>query len=139
MSARDVFHESVKSALMKDNWVITHDPLMLKFSEDDRLRIDLGAEQLLAAERGVQKIAVEVKSFLSESAMFDFHLALGQFLNYRLALRNLEPDRSLYLAVPIAAYNSFFSRALPQAAIAEYDLKLLVYDPTNEVIVEWID
>jgi len=69
---------------------------------------------------------VEVKSFLSESAMFDFHLALGQFLNYRLALRNLEPDRSLYLAVPIAAYNSFFSRALPQAAIAEYDLKLLV-------------
>ncbi|MCZ0903547.1 element excision factor XisH family protein, partial [Microcoleus sp. HI-ES] len=74
-----------------------------------------------------------------ESAMFDFHLALGQFLNYRLALRNLEPDRSLYLAVPIAAYNSFFSRALPQAAIAEYDLKLLVYDPTNEVIVEWID
>jgi len=139
MSARDVFHESVKSALMKDNWVITHDPLRLKFSEDDRLRIDLGAQQLLAAERGVQKIAVEVKSFLSESAMFDFHLALGQFLNYRLALRNLEPDRSLYLAVPIAAYNSFFSRALPQAAIAEYDLKLLVYDPTNEVIVEWID
>jgi len=139
MSARDVFHESVKSALMKDSWVITHDPLRLKFSEDDLLRIDLGAEQLLAAERGVQKIAVEVKSFLSESAMFDFHLALGQFLNYRLALRNLEPDRSLYLAVPIAAYNSFFSRALPQAAIAEYDLKLLVYDPTNEVIVEWID
>ncbi len=139
MSARDVFHESVKSALMKDNWVITHDPLRLKFSEDDRLRIDLGAEQLLAAERGVHKIAVEVKSFLSESAMFDFHLALGQFLNYRLALRNLEPDRSLYLAVPIASYNSFFSRALPQAAIAEYDLKLLVYDPTNEVIVEWID
>ena len=139
MSARDVFHEYVKSALMKDCWVITHDPLRLKFSEDDRLRIDLGAEQLLAAERGVQKIAVEVKSFLSESAMFDFHLALGQFLNYRLALRNLEPDRSLYLAVPIAAYNSFFSRALPQAAIAEYDLELLVYDPTNEVIVEWID
>ena len=34
---------------------------------------------------------------------------------------------------------SFFSRALPQAAIAEYDLKLLVYDPTNQVIVEWID
>ncbi len=139
MSARDVFHESVKSALLKDNWVITHDPLKLKFSKDDRLRIDLGAEQLLVAERGVQKIAVEVKSFLSESAMFDFHLALGQFLNYRLALRNLEPDRSLYLAVPIAAYNSFFCRALPQAAIAEYDLKLLVYDPTNEVIVEWIN
>lgn len=26
-----------------------------------------------------------------------------------------------------------------ERAIAEYDLKLLVYDPTNEVILEWID
>ncbi|WP_449418128.1 element excision factor XisH family protein [Phormidium nigroviride] len=34
MSARDVFHESVISALQKDNWVITHDPLRLKFGED---------------------------------------------------------------------------------------------------------
>jgi XisH protein len=139
MSARDVFHESVISALQKDNWVITHDPLRLKFGEDDRLSIDLGAEQLLGAERGLQQIAVEIKSFLSESAMFDFHLALGQFLNYRLALRSLEPSRSLYLAIPIAAYNSFFHRALPQAAITEYQLKLLIYDPTNEVIVQWID
>lgn len=139
MSARDVFHQSVISALQKDNWVITHDPLRLKFGEDDRLSIDLGAEHLLGAERGLQQIAVEVKSFLSESAMFDFHLALGQFLNYRLALRRLEPSRSLYLAIPIAAYDSFFYRALPQAAMIEYQLKLLIYDPTNEVIVQWID
>ena len=75
-----------------------------------------------------------VKSFLSESALFDFHLALGQFLNYRLALKMLEPDRLLYLAVPLSAYDSFFCRSLPQAAVAEYQLKLLVYDPINEVI-----
>lgn len=99
----------------------------------------MAAEQLLAAERDQQKIAVEVKSFLSESALFDFHLALGQFLNYRLALNMLEPARYLYLAVPISAYDSFFSRSLPQAAVAEYHLKLLVYDPINKVIVQWID
>lgn len=51
------------------------------------MRIDLGAEKLLAAEREGEKIAVEIKSFLSPSAITDFHLALGQFLNYRTALR----------------------------------------------------
>jgi hypothetical protein len=38
---------------------------------------------------------------LSDSAVFDFHLALGQFLNYRLVLEAIEPERTLYLAVPI--------------------------------------
>jgi hypothetical protein len=121
-----------------EQWIITHDPLRLEFSEEDTVKIDLGAELLLAAERGLEKIAVEVKSFLSESALFDFHLALGQFLNYRLALRMLEPDRTLYLAVPIAIHNSFFCRALPQASIREYELQLLVYDPLEETIVQWI-
>lgn len=139
MSAKDVFHESVKHALQKEKWIVTHDPLILEFSEEDRLKIDLAAEQLLAAERDRQKIAVEVKSFLSESALFDFHLALGQFLNYRLVLKVLEPDRFLYLAVPLSAYDSFFCRSLPQAAVAEYQLRLLVYDPINEVIVRWKD
>lgn len=61
MSAKDVFHESVKHALQKEKWVITHDPLLLEFSEEDRLKIDLAAERLLAAEREQQKIAVEVE------------------------------------------------------------------------------
>ncbi len=139
MSAKDIFHPAVRSALQKDQWVITHDPLRLEFSEDDTIKIDLGAEQLLGAERGIEKIAVEIKSFLSESALFDFHLALGQFLNYRLALKTLEPERSLYLAVPLATYASFFGRALPQASVREYGLKLLVYNPVDEVIVQWIN
>ncbi|HAJ64023.1 MAG TPA: fatty-acid oxidation protein subunit alpha, partial [Cyanobacteria bacterium UBA8543] len=67
-------------------WLITHDPLTLEFSEDDEVEIDLGAEQLLGAEKGLKKIAVEVKSFLSDSALSDFHRALGQFLNYRLVI-----------------------------------------------------
>ncbi|WP_254721886.1 XisH family protein [Kovacikia minuta] len=32
MSAKDVFHESVKHALQKEKWGITHDPLILEFS-----------------------------------------------------------------------------------------------------------
>jgi hypothetical protein len=103
MSAKDRYHDAVKSALLKEQWKIT-DPLILKYEDTDEVRIDLGAERLLAAERGSEKIAVEIKSFLSESALFDYHGALGQFLNYRLVLEALEPERTLYLAVPLTAY-----------------------------------
>ena len=44
-----------------------------------RVEIDLGAERLIGAEKLGKKIAVEVKSFLSASALSDFHTALGQF------------------------------------------------------------
>jgi hypothetical protein len=139
MSARDKFHNAVKQALEKEGWIITHDPLRIEYGEEDKISIDLGAEQLLGAEKAEQKIAVEVKSFLSDSAIFDFHLALGQFLNYRLVLEETEPERLLYLAVPIEAYDSFFYRDLPKASIKKYQIKLIIYDSRNEVIVKWIN
>ncbi|NJN08175.1 MAG: fatty-acid oxidation protein subunit alpha [Richelia sp. RM1_1_1] len=139
MSARDKFHYAVKQGLEKDGWVITHDPLRIEFGEEDKISIDLGAEQLLGAEKSEQKIAVEIKSFLSDSAIFDFHLALGQFLNYRLVLEETEPERLLYLAVPVEAYESFFYRDLPKASIKKYQIKLIIYDSANEVIIKWIN
>jgi len=41
--------------------------------------IDIGAEQLLAAENNDRKIAVEVKSFIRESRIADLEQALGQY------------------------------------------------------------
>lgn len=137
--ARDKFHNAVRRGLEKQSWQITHDPLRLEFGADDRLEVDLGAQQLLGAQRTGEKIAVEIKSFLNDSAMLDFHLALGQFLNYRLALERLDSDRILYLAIPESAYESFFSRDLPKLAVQIYALKLIVYKPSEEVIVQWID
>ena len=138
MSARDKFHDAVKHALEKEGWQITHDPLRIKFGEEDKIQIDLGAEKVLGAEKEGQKIAVEIKSFLSDSAVFDFHLALGQFLNYRLVLEATEPERILFLAVPNYTYESFFYRDLPQAAIKKYQINLIIYDPINEVNLQWI-
>ena len=137
MSAKDRYHNAVKSALLKENWIITADPLRLKFSDQDEVRIDLGAERLLAAEREHEKIAIEIKSFLSESALFDYHAALGQFLNYRLVLGSLDPDRILYLAVPLVAYEVFFQRPLAKASVRTYEVRLLVYNPIEEEIVLW--
>lgn len=71
--------------------------------------------------------------------MLDFHLALGQFLNYRLVLQRLEPERTLYLAIPITAYQSFFYRQLPQLSIQTYRIKLITYEPNDEVILQWIE
>ena len=52
MPARDKFHDSVRNALIKDGWTITDDPLTLKFGETE-LYVDLGAEKVLAAIKGV--------------------------------------------------------------------------------------
>ncbi|MEM8534684.1 MAG: element excision factor XisH family protein [Chloroflexota bacterium] len=62
MPARDTYHEIVKQALIDDGWMITHDPLKLSWGGKDMF-VDLGAEQLLAAEKAERKIAIEIKSF----------------------------------------------------------------------------
>jgi hypothetical protein len=69
----------------------------------------------------------------------EFHLALGQFLNYRSALRLTEPDRILYLAIPEDVYDEFFRRRFIQRAIDEHQLKLIIFNPTKEEIVRWRD
>ncbi|PSB30349.1 fatty-acid oxidation protein subunit alpha [filamentous cyanobacterium Phorm 46] len=138
MAAKDLFHTAVKIALQKQNWVITDDPLRLEVG-GTKFEIDLGAESLLAAERQGQKIGVEIKSFLGESPLTDYHAALGQFLNYRLALEISQPDRILYLAIPVRTYESFFQRQFAQLSVERYQIKRLIYDPINEVITQWIE
>lgn len=106
--------------------------------EEVKVKIDLAAERLIAAERGGQKIAVEIKSVIGTSAISDFHTALGQFLNYRIMLEVNEPDRLLYLAVPVEAYDTFFQSRFAQVAVERHQLKLIVYEPVTEEIVQWI-
>lgn len=136
MAAKDVFHDAVRKGLEKDGWVITDDPLRIIAGRVD-MQIDLGAERIMAAERGGEKIAVEIKSFTSPSNISEFHMALGQFLNYRVALEEQQPDRFLYLAVPRSAYQTFFNLPFVETIIERFQLSLLVYDPNNEVILTW--
>ena len=78
---RCIFHDSVKKALEKDGWIITHDPYRLRYGIID-VYIDLAAEQAIAAEKEGLKIAVEIKSFVSGSNISEFHTALGQSSDY---------------------------------------------------------
>jgi hypothetical protein len=136
--AKDVFHQQVKTALIKDGWTITHDPFPIAISEAIKLQIDLGAESAIAAERESEKIAVEIKSFIQESDISSFHTALGQYLNYCQALEEQEPDRLVYLAVPVETYHDFFSLPFIQRSLQRNQVKLILYDPNNEVIQQWI-
>lgn len=139
MPAKDVFHEVVKTALQKDGWQITNDPLTISVGGVN-LSIDLAAEKLIAAEGEGQKIAVEVKSFLERSsAISEFHTALEQFINYRGALRRRQPERVLYLAVPLTTYKTFFQLDFPKEMIEENQVKMLIYDVEQEVIFQWIN
>lgn len=128
----------VRHALEKDGWTITHDPYYLKVGSVE-MYIDLGAELILAAEREGQKIAIEVKSFLGASSISEFHMALGQFINYRLALEEKEPERILYLAAPFEIYEEFFTLPFIQKVIERMELRLLIYDEQQEEIRQWIN
>jgi hypothetical protein len=135
--AKDRFHDVVKIALEKEGWKITHDPLTLRVDAVTDLHIDLGAELLIAAEKDSEKIAIEIKSFLSQSAISDFHGAMGQFINYRYALADLEPDRKLYLAVSLTTYEGIFARRFVQSVIERAEVNLIIYDIDKEVICKW--
>jgi hypothetical protein len=135
---KDLFHNQVKAALIKENWLITHDPFQVQISEAVKLQIDLGAENTLAAQRDLEKIAVEIKSFNSESDISEFHRALGQYLNYAQGLEDQEPDRVLYLAVPSETYEDFFQLPFIQKSIKRHGINIITYNPMKEEVKQWI-
>ena len=137
MPARDTYHDACKAALIKDGWTVTHDPFTLRFGPKD-LFVDLGAERLVAAERGAERIAVEVKCFLGASEMADLEQALGQFVLYRSLMSRIDPDRVLFLAVSDVAMLDIFDEPVGKALLEDGLAKLIVFDPVREEIIQWI-
>ncbi|MBE9186076.1 XisH family protein [Microcoleus sp. LEGE 07076] len=137
MPAKDKFHEIVINALQQQGWTITHDPYHIDLGFVD-FYIDLGAERLIGATRDGEKIAVEIKTFLGASTISDFHTAIGQFINYRIALEEEDADRLLYLAVPLDIYKRFFKYTFIQTVIRRNQIPLLVYDIEKQEVAQWI-
>lgn len=135
---KDKYHLEVRIALEKDGWLITHDPYFIRIGRRKGY-IDLGAEQtILGAERAGQKIAVEIKSFLSASDLDDFEDAIGQFIVYLTALEEKEPERELFLAIPERFFVRFFDDPFFLKLAQRHQIKLLVYDEITQTIVQWI-
>jgi hypothetical protein len=137
MPAKDIYHDAVRNALIKDNWNITKDPFILRWGARD-LYIDLGAEKLIAAEKTGQKIAVEIKSFVGASPVADLENALGQYILYYDILSRLDPDRRLYLAIRQQTYSELFTEPIGKILLENQRFCLLVFDSEQEAILQWI-
>jgi hypothetical protein len=95
--------------------------------------IDLGAEQLLAAENNDRKIAVEVKSLIGESRIADIEPALGQYTLYYDILKRTESERQLYFAIPLNAFTELVEgENLGQILLDKKRLNLVVFNPKIE-------
>lgn len=127
MPKKDLYHDLVVEALREDGWTITDDPLQLSIGDTD-LYVDLAAERVLGAVKGEIKIAVEIKSFLGVSKVNDLEMAVGQYNVYRDVLAEVQPDRDIYLAVPVRVDRGVLSSSFGRLVVEKQRLKLLVFD-----------
>ena len=137
MARRDNTHEFVKSALIREGWIITNDPLPVKIGRKSA-QIDLGAERIVAAERDNEKIAVEIKSFIGTSTITEFYRAIGQFDLYKRAMKRQYPDRVLFLALPIATYEELSYDIFDFEDFEDLRHQIIVYDNDENAPLKWI-
>lgn len=133
--AKDFFHQIFKTGLEYEGWTVTHDPFSLDGNDPD-WQIDLGAEFISESGR-FSKIAVEVKGFLETSFSYEFHRAVGQYLNYKISMAVFDPERIMYLAVPYEVYLSHFFRTAIARSVQVFEVFLIIYDPATKAIIQW--
>ena len=138
MPAKDIYHDTVKRALIKDGWKITAENFQLLWG-GTRAYIDIIADELFVAEKEGRKIAVEVKSFVGQSNLSELEKAVGQFIIYRFAMRREDPERELFIAVGERIYNKLFVHPDVIELIESEDLKIVVFDESKQVLVRWIN
>lgn len=136
MPAKDIIHDPIKNALIKDGWKITHDPYTIRY-EEVTAYADLGAELILAAEKETHKIVLEIKSFISPSPLSDLKMALGQYEIYKDFLEVTDPQRQLYIAVSSETYNELFQKNAYQFIIKRHQLPFIIVNVETEEIVKW--
>lgn len=138
MPAKDIYHDAVKNALIKDGWTIIADPYFLQY-EDAELYADLFVEKALLVEQEGRKIVVEIKSFISPSPMKDFENALGQYILYRDILKLANKDYKIYLAIRDTIFDTFFQRKSIQAVVKRNQIEFIIFNNEREEITLWIN
>jgi hypothetical protein len=144
---RDIIHNIVKQALIKDGWEITDDPYVISYGERF-LFVDLGAVekysfdrfvgQIIGAQREGKRIAVEIKEFRGNSPIVDLEQAIGQYVLYRLLLNKVDPEREIYLAVTDVMYDEIFNEPIGEVVIHDLPLQLVVVNLETKEVQQWI-
>lgn len=138
MPQKDSYHDSVRNALEKDGWTITHDPFTIRL-EDVKFYVDLAAEKTIEANGETRKVAIEIKVFGGLSFLNEFEKAVGQYLIYKQFLGDLFPERILFLAVSTDVFEESFSLPSIQAVVVKQEIKLLVFNPETEEVTKWME
>jgi hypothetical protein len=136
MPALDSCHEQIVNALVKDGWHVFDLPRYMD-TETRTIFIDIEANK---GQNGTERhlLLVEVKCFNDDKrATQDVYQAIGQYLVYRMILRETQEENALYLAVPSQAYQQFFDIII-QKVIAEAKIKLLIVNIDTETIEQWL-
>ncbi|MEM7533184.1 MAG: element excision factor XisH family protein [Chloroflexota bacterium] len=136
--AKDLIHDPVKDALENDGWTVTSEHFTVRY-EELTIQPDIAAERVIAAQRGLEKIAVEVKSFLGRSTTKDVRDALGQYVIYQTYLEDVEPDRKVYLGISTRAYHDTFQLKAVQRLVERFSVLLVVVDIEQKEVVLWTD
>lgn len=147
MPSRDTIHNIVKQAIIKDGWQITDDPYVISYGERF-LFVDLAATEsstldhlagrFIGAEYQNSRIAIEIKEFRGPSVIANLEQAIGQYILYQLLLKQVDPERPVYLAVPDITYYALFSEPIGELVIAEIPLKLIIIDLQKAEVKQWI-
>lgn len=129
----DKYHHTVRRALIKDNWEIVFDPLVLKY-KGLRLFVDLAAEKILDEKR----VAIEIKVFEGDSLVNELEKAIGQYGLYKFVLEKLNFEYELYLAITENVFAKFNDKPAILEYIIEKEIYLMVFDVETEEVLRWI-
>jgi len=102
-----------------------------------KVKIDLGAESLIVAEKENERIAIEIKTFRHASFITDLQDAVGQYVCYQFMLKRTRSDRTLYLGIPTKVYTLYEEEPIIEI-FEELNISLILYDPKTEIIDKWI-
>lgn len=137
MSQLDFYHNVVREALEADGWTITDDPLTMAL-DDTKTFVDLAAERnIIGAERGLEKIAVEIKSYRGQSIVAETQKLMGQLDTYKYLLSQLEPDRELVAALPQKVYRKLLRMPTLYKLLSAKGVRWCVFSANENRIVTW--
>ena len=92
----------------------------------------------IRANRGHEKIILEIKSFTGKSDVRDLEQALGQYVLYQHVFDIIESECDLYLAISTKIYENLFQKEIGKILLTKQTLRLLVFNVKDEVITQWI-
>ncbi len=131
MPAKDRYHDSVKSALVKDGWTIDAEQITF-ITANRQVVIDIQASR-----QEEEIILVEAKGF-ERSPIEQLAIAIGKLQIYRFVLQELQSNIKIWLAVPETAYQGILTEKIGLKMRQQNTIDMVVFSPEREEIIQWM-